>query len=144
MVDGHPRQVWWNEDGETVIESYTITDMGHGTPLGIADNDKRYGKPGAFMLEAGISSSHRIADFFGLTAWIRQPRLAAVESPSAKLMPTVSPVSAPVPDLSQLLWPLAALHSLPEPQPEAQPKRRRALGVGAAIARALTAAGLMK
>ena len=33
-VDGHPREVWWNADGETVVESYTITDMAHGTPLG--------------------------------------------------------------------------------------------------------------
>ena len=33
-VDGYPRQVWWNKDGETVVESYTITDMAHGTPLG--------------------------------------------------------------------------------------------------------------
>src|SRR2546430_11076691 len=27
IVDGHSRQVWWNVDGETVVESYTITDM---------------------------------------------------------------------------------------------------------------------
>jgi len=31
-VDGYPRQVWWNADGETIVESYTITDMAHGTP----------------------------------------------------------------------------------------------------------------
>ena len=42
-VNGYPRQLWWNADGETTIESYTITDMAHGTPLGIGDNDKRYG-----------------------------------------------------------------------------------------------------
>ena len=35
-VDGYPRDVWWNADGETVVESYTITDMAHGTPLGLA------------------------------------------------------------------------------------------------------------
>src|SRR5258708_14415322 len=29
-VDGYPRQIWWNADGETIIESYTITDMAHG------------------------------------------------------------------------------------------------------------------
>src|SRR3954453_11718938 len=43
IVDGYPRQVWWDENGETIIESYTITDMAHGTPLGVADNDERYG-----------------------------------------------------------------------------------------------------
>src|SRR6202041_402331 len=73
-VDGHPRQVWWNADGETVVESYTITDMAHGTPLGVADNDERYGAQGAFLIEAGISSSYHIASFFGLTEWIGVPR----------------------------------------------------------------------
>ena len=72
-VDGYPRQVWWNADGETIVESYTITDMAHGTPLGIGDNDERYGAQGAFLIEAGISSSYHIANFFGLTEWIHRP-----------------------------------------------------------------------
>ncbi|HJZ19641.1 MAG TPA: PHB depolymerase family esterase, partial [Bradyrhizobium sp.] len=55
-VDGYPRQIWWNAEGETIVESYTITNMAHGTPLGIADNDERYGAEGAFLIEAGISS----------------------------------------------------------------------------------------
>ena len=76
-VDGYPRQIWWNADGETMVESYTITDMAHGTPLGIADNDERYGAQGAFLIEAGISSSYHIANFFGLTQWIRQSKAAA-------------------------------------------------------------------
>ena len=73
IVDGYPHQVWWNADGETIVESYTITDMAHGTPLGIADNDERYGAQGAFLIEAGISSSYHIASFFGLTEWIASP-----------------------------------------------------------------------
>jgi poly(hydroxyalkanoate) depolymerase family esterase len=151
VVNGHPHRVWWNADGETVVESYTITDMAHGTPLGLADNDTRYGNEGAFLIEAGISSSWLIAKFFGLTAWIRDrkaaaPKLAVADSPSAKLIPKVSPIPAPVavpmPDLSKVLWPLAA----PQPQP-APPKRqplRRGIDVGAVITRALTAAGLRK
>ena len=67
IVDGYPHRVWWNADGETIVESYTITDMAHGTPLGVADNDERYGEQGAFLIEAGISSSYHIASFFGLT-----------------------------------------------------------------------------
>ncbi len=46
--------------------------MAHGTPLGVADNDQRYGREGAFLIEAGISSSYHIAKFFGLTSWIRE------------------------------------------------------------------------
>ena len=144
IVDGYPRQVWWNADGETTIESYTITDMAHGTPLGTADNDERYGKQGAFLIEAGISSSYHIAKFFGLTEWIRQSKVATVESPSAKLIPAVSPVSAPTPDLGKVLWPLTTLHQRPEPPRTPQDPRRRTIDVGAVITRALTAAGLMK
>jgi poly(3-hydroxybutyrate) depolymerase len=63
IVDGHSRQVWWNAVGETVIESYTITDMAHGTPLTHSEG----GVAGPYMIEAGISSSAHIAEFFGLT-----------------------------------------------------------------------------
>lgn len=154
-VDGHPHQVWWNAEGETVVESYTITDMAHGTPLGKAENDQRYGREGAFLIEAGISSSHHIANFFGLTGGI--PKLAkssraGAESPSAKLIPLASPISAPVPNLGKVLQPLIAAtkpssaSAKPKAGKSAKPKarRRRTLDVGAAITRALTAAGLMK
>ncbi len=151
MVDGYPRQVWWNASGETVVESYSITDMAHGTPLGIGDNDARYGIKGAFMLEAGISSSYHIAKFFGLTGWIRQakpaaaPRLAVADSPSAKLIPLVSPLPSPLPiplpNLGRTVWPAKA-------EPASEPKRdphphNRVIDVNAVITRALTAAGLM-
>jgi poly(hydroxyalkanoate) depolymerase family esterase len=150
IVNGHPHRVWWNADGETVVESYTITNMAHGTPLGLADNDNRYGTAGAFLIEAGISSSWLIAKFFGLTAWIRERKVAAskaapADSPSAKLIPPVSPIPAPdsipMPDLSKVLWPLTTLQ--PRPAPERKP-RRPGVDVGTIITRALTAAGLMK
>jgi hypothetical protein len=151
MVDGYPRQIWWNPDGETIVESYSITDMAHGTPLGKAENDERYGKEGAFLIEAGISSSYHIANFFGLTAGIHQPEKlakaaarAAAESPSARLIPLASPVSPPALDLNKVLRPRAA--SKPPSTPPAKPKAKRGggLDVGAVITRALTAAGLMK
>lgn len=142
-VDGYPRQVWWNADGETVIESYTITNMAHGTPLGTADNDERYGARGAFMIEAGISSSYHIAKFFGLTEWIRQSKVPSreVAKDTGKTIPVVSPPVVPVPDLTQVLWPLTTLNRRPEPP---RKPRRRAIDVGGVITRALTAAGLMK
>ena len=142
-VDGYPRQVWWNADGETVIESYTITDMAHGTPLGTADNDERYGAQGAFLIEAGISSSYHIAKFFGLTEWIRQSKLPSKEvaKEAPKTIPVVSPPVVPTPDLTQVLWPLTTLNRRPEPP---RKPRRRAIDVGSVITRALTAAGLMK
>jgi poly(hydroxyalkanoate) depolymerase family esterase len=170
-VDGHPRDVWWNADGETIVESYTITDMAHGTPLGDSGHDERFGEEGAFLIEAGISSSYHIANFFGLTEQIRQSKTMAQEAskitskPASKAASEAAskviakaastgiprehagtiamtvPVPAPEPDLSTILWPRARPAHQAKPQPVPQ---RRGVDVGAVIARALTAAGLMK
>lgn len=67
IVDGYPRRVWTNDNGEDVIEEYTITGMAHGTPLATGDGENSYGVAGPFLLEAGISSSYHIAQFWGLT-----------------------------------------------------------------------------
>ena len=75
IVDGHSRQVWWNANGETVIESYTITDMAHGTPLTHSEG----GVAGPYMIEAGISSSAHIAEFFGLTDTLRRTPAETIE-----------------------------------------------------------------
>lgn len=134
-VDGHPREVWWNGDGETLVESYSITDMAHGTPLGLADNDERYGVEGAFLIEAGISSSYHIASFFGLTDQVRQPHIA--------------PTGIPRESADTISMTLA----VPAAEPEAasgrnsgRPRKQRSKGVdvGGVITRALTAAGLIK
>jgi hypothetical protein len=144
-VDGYPRQVWWDADGETVVESYTITNMAHGTPLGVADNDERYGAQGAFLIEAGISSSYHIANFFGLTEAIRQPEVAATTAaprPAPKPVPAMAPPPPTLaPDLAKVLWPQTARHPRPKPFREPRP---RAIDVSGVITRALTAAGLMK
>ncbi|QJQ94877.1 MULTISPECIES: PHB depolymerase family esterase [Halomonadaceae] len=65
-VDGFPRQVWCNADGQEVIEEYIIKGMGHGTPI-MAGGDKGLGEEGKYMLEVGISSTRHIAHFWGLT-----------------------------------------------------------------------------
>jgi hypothetical protein len=140
MVDGYPHQVWWNADGETIVESYTITDMAHGTPLGVAENDERYGAEGAFLIETGISSSHHIASFFGLTEQISRPRAEETPKPAAKPIPQPAPASPRTAGIATVLEPLATLRHVPQPP---QPQRR-AIDVGAVITRALTAAGLMK
>jgi poly(hydroxyalkanoate) depolymerase family esterase len=128
-VDGYPRQVWWDKDGETIVESYTITNMGHGTPIGIAGDDQHYGAEGAFLIEAGISSSYHIADFFGLTKRIGLPQPAVVEAPkpAAKPVPQaevpkpVLPAETPKPvvkPLPQVEAPAPAPVARPVPQAE--------------------------
>jgi poly(hydroxyalkanoate) depolymerase family esterase len=143
-VDGYPRQIWWNADGETIVESYTITDMAHGTPLGIGDNDERYGAQGAFLIEAGISSSYHIANFFGLTEGIHRTEQAPTATAKAAAIPAVPPMAVrTAPQLNAVPWPIATLSRRPEPPSQRQP-RGRGIDVGSVITRALTAAGLMK
>jgi poly(hydroxyalkanoate) depolymerase family esterase len=145
-VDGYPRDVWWNEEGETVVESYTITDMAHGTPLGLAGSDESYGTTGAFLIEAGISSSYHIANFFGLTERVSQPNevvkqdAKSVAKP-APVIPSAATASLQSPDLAATLWPRTTLVRRATPP---RTPTRNSIDVGSVITRALTAAGLMK
>jgi poly(hydroxyalkanoate) depolymerase family esterase len=58
MVDGAIRLHWGDR-----LEVYTLPALGHGTPIESRD----LGQSGPFLLEAGISSTRRIAEFWGLT-----------------------------------------------------------------------------
>lgn len=124
-VDGHSREVWWNDKGETMVESYTITGMAHGTPLAIAGHDDAYGAASKFMLDAGIASSWHIAQFFGLT---KQAPIRAAAKDEAR-----SRQSRPQ-------QPLADQDRRKRRDPTAQ----GAFDVSGAITRALKATGLIK
>jgi hypothetical protein len=64
--EGYRRRVWCDADGRDVIEEYCIAGLGHGTPISSSGADA-CGTAGPYMLEAGISSTRRIAGFWGLT-----------------------------------------------------------------------------
>ena len=67
QVDGQLREVWCDGAGREVVESFTIAGMGHGTPLSVGAGDRQGGSAAAFMLDVGISSSHHIVSFWGLS-----------------------------------------------------------------------------
>lgn len=68
MVDGAVHLRW---DGK--LEVYTLPALGHGTPIASRD----LGQPAPFILDAGISSTRRIAEFWGLTsAAVSQPTVS--------------------------------------------------------------------
>jgi feruloyl esterase len=73
-VDGQRRRVWRNAAGESVLESYMIAGMAHGTPIATS-GDGACGRAAPFILDAGISSTYRIAEFWGLAS--AQPAAAA-------------------------------------------------------------------
>lgn len=64
-VDGYPHRVWEDGQGRAVLEEYQITGMGHGTPLDTTGAEG-CGRPGAYMLETGISSTAHLCHFWGI------------------------------------------------------------------------------
>lgn len=133
---GHTRHVWVDGEGREVIESYTISGMGHGTPLDTTTEDG-LGKAGPFMLEAGISSTARIGSFWGITAPVRHEAAApddGVTQPAKALVPApaaLPEVSSPAP---KVLDPLGTVPRAP----------RGGVDIQGVIEGALRAAGLLR
>lgn len=145
MVDGYPRQVWVNAAGDELIESYTITNMAHGTPLATGGADDECGAAGPFLLDVGISSSYHIAKFFGLTTAGLRPA-ASTKREIVTTSPKQLHPSGPVATRAQL-------HVLDGevlgPTYDAGPEHTHIppsapIDIGAVITKALKAAGLMK
>jgi len=66
QIDGVTHRSWSTADGRTVLEDYIVPGMGHGTPLK-TKGDGAYGVAAPYMLDVGISSTARIARFWGLS-----------------------------------------------------------------------------
>ena len=77
-VDGQLRRVWRDATGRAVIEEYAIAGMGHGTPLATS-GDGACGVPGPHMLDVGISSTYRIAAFWGIVPAVAPPLPISVQ-----------------------------------------------------------------
>ncbi|MBB4086121.1 alpha/beta hydrolase family esterase [Sphingomonas carotinifaciens] len=96
-VDGYPRRVWHDASGWPVIEEYSITGMGHGTPLAVAGDD-RCGQAGAYMLDASISSTRHIGRFWGLIPADDVRESAAPRTAVLERMPPPAPRTAEPPE----------------------------------------------
>ncbi|MCM8612792.1 PHB depolymerase family esterase [Accumulibacter sp.] len=158
-VNGYPRRVWLSPAGEEVIESYTITGMAHGAALDPGPAPHQCGTAAPFFNAVGISSTHRIADFWGLLAELpvqatNEAKAAAAATPAdgdasagAAAAGQASPASLASPGCA----PEHAARSAPEDGhgtagPEQGAGRRRPLGldVHGIISASLEAAGLLK
>lgn len=60
LVGRHVRRVWLDEDGREAVEAYSLAGIGHGTPVHTYGADA-CGVAGPYMIEAGISSTRRLA-----------------------------------------------------------------------------------
>jgi poly(hydroxyalkanoate) depolymerase family esterase len=141
MVDGYKRQVWVNDTGDELIESYSIPNMAHGTPLATGEADEQCGAAGPFLLEVGISSSYHIAKFFGLTS--DQAPIASMRGRTETIATARSLVAAseanPMPGTDGEL-----LDNDSGTQKGSDIPASSTFDIAATITKALKAAGLMK
>jgi len=128
-VEGYPRRAWLGADGTPLIEHYSITGMAHGIPIHPGTGEGQSGEAGAHMLDVGLSSTDRIAEFFGIAAAAAQPE-------------ATSRAARPEPEtVTRVLTPIKTATAQPRPQPAPAPEPE---GVQAVIEKALRAAGLMR
>ncbi len=64
LGENFQRRAWIGKDGRVAVELIEVAGMGHGVPVGDPSADP-YGRQGAYFLNAGLSSTARIASFFG-------------------------------------------------------------------------------
>jgi poly(hydroxyalkanoate) depolymerase family esterase len=83
------RRVWSDANGDAQIEAFLVSGMAHGVPLTSTLGKNNCGAAGPFFLDAGISSTHYIANFWRLgevhaetsrAAMASAPRGAGAES----------------------------------------------------------------
>ena len=93
LISGHRLRVWSDADGEALVEAFSINNMAHGVPLATT-GPQCCGSAGAFFLDAGISSTHHIARFWGLhEALGEMPRTVA---------PALTSLHVPTGDLAKV------------------------------------------
>ncbi|MFO1249531.1 MAG: PHB depolymerase family esterase [Alphaproteobacteria bacterium] len=124
MVDGAIRLRW-----DSRLEVYTLAGLGHGTPIDSRD----LGQPGPFIIDSGISSSRRIAEFWGLVpaAASKTAPKPAPKTEFGRPPPSPQPV---LPHVEEVLLQGSVQAELPE----------RAKMMEGLIRRALRAAGLLR
>jgi poly(hydroxyalkanoate) depolymerase family esterase len=126
-VDGVPHRIWRTPGGDALVEDYLVPGMGHGTPLKTKGTGA-YGSSAPFMLDVGISSTHRIAHFWRIA---ETEKSAAIGPDTVEIAPAALPAR---------ISPKRFAGTRIDPVPA----RPSTSGVGDIIENALRAAGLMK
>jgi len=83
----HTRRIWSDASGKALIEAISINGMAHGVPIASAMGGEGCGAAGPFFLDVGISSTHQIANFWGMGGdCVGTVAEAAVSSPEPTLL----------------------------------------------------------
>jgi poly(hydroxyalkanoate) depolymerase family esterase len=81
-IGGYPHRVYRDAAGTARVETWTITGMGHGTPVDPGTGETQCGTAGAYLLDVNLCSSYYIARFFGLDDLDGVPPTATITSPA--------------------------------------------------------------
>lgn len=81
-IGGFPHKVYRDTAGTARVETYSITGMGHGTPVDPGTGATQCGTAGAYILDVNLCSSYYIARFFGLDNLDGVPPTATITSPA--------------------------------------------------------------
>ncbi|MGW0626671.1 extracellular catalytic domain type 1 short-chain-length polyhydroxyalkanoate depolymerase [Streptomyces sp. NPDC002758] len=65
-VAGYPHQVFRNPAGNAVVETYSITGMGHGQPVDPGTGSEQCGTAGAYILDVNLCAAYRLGRAWGL------------------------------------------------------------------------------
>ncbi|WP_330282470.1 extracellular catalytic domain type 1 short-chain-length polyhydroxyalkanoate depolymerase [Streptomyces sp. NBC_00588] len=67
-VAGYPHQVYRDASGDPVVETYSITGMGHGQPVDPGSGSEQCGTAGAYILDVNLCAAHRLGQAWGLNS----------------------------------------------------------------------------
>ncbi|MFD7223826.1 PHB depolymerase family esterase [Streptomyces sp. NPDC059892] len=92
-VAGYPHAVYRDGAGRDVVETYSLTGMGHGQPVDPGTGPEQCGTAGAYILDVGLCASYRIGLFWDLDG-------AGSPGPGPGPDPEPGPGSAVLPSLA--------------------------------------------
>ncbi|MGW1028577.1 extracellular catalytic domain type 1 short-chain-length polyhydroxyalkanoate depolymerase [Streptomyces sp. NPDC002577] len=65
-VAGYPHQVFRDPAGKAVVETYSITGMGHGQPVDPGSGTEQCGTAGAYILDVNMCAAYRLGHAWNL------------------------------------------------------------------------------
>lgn len=65
-VAGYPHQVFRDAGGRAVVETYSVTGMGHGQPVDPGSGSEQCGTAGAYVLDVNLCAAYRMGRAWGL------------------------------------------------------------------------------
>ena len=68
VFEGYPHAVYRDGSGRPVVETYTISGMGHGQPIDPGSGPRQCGTPAAYILDVDICAAWYLGHGWGLDA----------------------------------------------------------------------------